>query len=112
MNVNQRVDKDGVLNFIQNVEYIPRTKSFKVTYFTGWQHTFLAKQFCDASLLECEPRVLQWFEVYRDIEAFSLDHWAGWYAKFNKRWMYETDFEKNKVLDIRSRLHLRGSRRH
>jgi len=112
MNVNQRVDKDGVLNFIQSVEYIPHTKSFKVTYFTGWQHTFPAKQFCDTDMLESEPRLLQWFEVYRDIEKFSLNHWTEWYNKFNKRRMYETDFEKNAVLDIRSRLHLRGVRRH
>lgn len=111
MNVNQRVDKDGVLNFIQKLEYNNAKRSFKVTYFTGWQRVFPASRFCDGSLLEGNPSLVQWLEAYRNIEQHSLDQWAAWYVdRFNMRWMYEKDVDKDSMLLHNARLHLCGKR--
>ncbi len=113
MNANQRVDKDGVLELIQKIEYNYSRMNFKVTYFTGWQRIFPAERFCDVGLLDGNPSMMQWLEAYRNIEQYSLENWKEWYfEKFDMRWCHENVMEKDSVLVYQPRLHLCSSRRH
>ncbi len=113
MSINDKTDKDGVLDLIQNLEYNYSLMHFKVTYFTGWIRVFPAEQFCDIELLDGNPSLMQWLEAYRSIEEYSLKHWKEWYfEKFDMRWLNENILEKNSVLVHQPRLHLCSSRRH
>jgi len=88
MNLNERVDKDGLLDLIQKLEYNYGKMTFKVTYFTGWEKIFSADQFCDVGLLAANPTFMQWLEAYRGIEAYSLKHWNEWYVdQFEMQWV-------------------------
>jgi len=88
MNLNERTDKNGVLDLIQKLEYNFSPMTFKATYFTGWQKVFSADQFCDVALMQANPTFMQWLEAYRGIEAYSLKHWAEWYVdQFEMQWV-------------------------
>ena len=97
MSINDRVDKDGVLDLIQKLEYNLSPMTFKVTYFTGWQKIFSADQFCDVELSQGNPTFMQWLDAYRGIEAYSLKHWADWYVdQFKMQWVDSKAYKESR----------------
>ncbi len=78
---NQRVDKDGCLDLIQNIDFNNQFLTFEVTYFTGWKMTFSAEQFCTGiDLMFTDLTLRQMHEAYTRIEEYSLQHWAEWFV--------------------------------
>jgi len=78
---NQRVDKDGCLDLIQNLDFDPTDLTFEVTYFTGWKMRLNADSFCTGIDLMFPTLTLrQMHEAYTRIEKFSLEHWQEWFV--------------------------------
>lgn len=78
---NQRVDKDGCLDLIQNIEFDSHVLTFEVTYFTGWKMTFSAEAFCTGiDIMYPTLTLRQMHEAYTRIEKYSLEHWKEWFV--------------------------------
>jgi len=78
---NQRVDKDGCLDLIQQLEYDGQMMTFDVTFFTGWSMKFDAGSFCTGlDMMVSDLTLKQMREAYTRIEEYSLTHWKGWYV--------------------------------
>lgn len=81
--LNQRVDKDGVLELIQKLRYDGNNSTFVVTFFNGLEKIILSELVVDEIIwsepMGREPFILQAAEAKEAIEELALEQWQDWF---------------------------------